>query len=40
MEIIRKSADRASSPELPFDYGVADMRKAIELAKIKVGSKH
>lgn len=35
MEIIRKSADRASHPELPFGYGVADMKKAMELAKIK-----
>ena len=39
MEIIRKSADRASYPELPFGYGIADMKKAMELAKIKVGSK-
>jgi len=37
MEIIRKSADRASHPELPFGYGIADMKKAMELAKIKVG---
>lgn len=35
MEIIRKSADRASNPELPFGYGIADMKKAMELAKIK-----
>jgi len=39
MEIIRKSADRASNPELPFGYGIADMKNAMELAKIKVGSK-
>jgi hypothetical protein len=35
LEIIRKSADRASHPELPFGYGIADMKKAMELAKIK-----
>lgn len=39
MEIIRKSADRAGHPELPFGYGIADMKKAMELARIKVGSK-
>lgn len=39
MEIIRNSADRANHPELPFGYGIADMKKAIELAKIKVGTK-
>lgn len=39
MEIIRKSADRANHPELPFGYGVADMSKAIELANIRSGSK-
>lgn len=39
MEIIRKSADRASNPELPFGYGIADMKKAMELAKIKASSK-
>ncbi|MBS7566683.1 S8 family serine peptidase [Mucilaginibacter sp. Bleaf8] len=39
MEIIRKSADRASHPELPFGYGIADMKKAMELAKIKVGAR-
>lgn len=39
MEIIRKSADRAGKPELPFGYGIADMKKAMELAKIKAGSK-
>jgi len=39
MEIIRKSADRASQPELPFGYGIADMKKAMDLAKIKAGSK-
>jgi hypothetical protein len=39
MEIIRKSADRANHPELPFGYGVADMSKAIELAKTRLGSK-
>jgi hypothetical protein len=37
LEIIRKSADRANSPELPFGYGIADMKNAMELAKIKVG---
>ncbi|RQO64145.1 serine protease [Pedobacter sp. KBW01] len=39
LEIIRKSADRASQPELPFGYGIADMKKAMELAKIRAGSK-
>lgn len=39
MDIIRKSADRASQPELPFGYGVADMKKAMELARLKVVSK-
>jgi subtilisin family serine protease len=39
MEIIRKSADRVSYPELPFGYGIADMKKAMELAKIKAASK-
>lgn len=35
MEIIRKSGDRADRPELPFGYGIANMKKAMELAKIK-----
>jgi len=35
MEVIRKSADRANQPELPFGYGIADMKKAMELAKAK-----
>jgi hypothetical protein len=39
MEILRKSADRANHPELPFGYGIADMGKALELARIKVRSK-
>ncbi|NQX40740.1 S8 family serine peptidase [Pedobacter steynii] len=39
MEIIRKSADRAGNPQLPFGYGIADMKKAMELAKIKASSK-
>ncbi|WP_207421147.1 S8 family peptidase [Desertivirga brevis] len=39
LEIIRKSADRASNPALPYGYGIVDMKKAMELAKIKVGSK-
>lgn len=39
IEIIRKSADRASDPKLPFGYGIADMKKAMELARIKVGLK-
>lgn len=39
LEIIRKSADRASKPELPFGYGIADMKKAMELARTKTNSK-
>jgi len=39
MEVIRNSANRASHPELPFGYGVADMKKAMELARIKVTAK-
>ena len=39
LEVIRRSADRAGNPVLPFGYGVADMQKAMELAKIKAGSK-
>ena len=39
MDILRKSADRASKPELPFGYGIADMKKAAELATIRVQSK-
>jgi len=39
LEVIRKSADRASNPVLPFGYGIADMKKAMELARIKSGSK-
>jgi hypothetical protein len=39
MEVIRKSADRASHPELPFGYGVANMERAMELAGLKVASK-
>ncbi|WP_159441031.1 S8 family peptidase [Pedobacter caeni] len=39
LEIIRKSADRASKPELPFGYGIADMKKAMELASAKGRSK-
>lgn len=39
LEIMRKSADRASNPELPFGYGIADMKKAMELAKIVSDSK-
>jgi subtilisin family serine protease len=37
LEVIRKSADRSSHPEMPFGYGIADMKKAMELAKVKVG---
>lgn len=39
MEIMRKSADRANNPELPFGYGIANMEKAMELAKTKVSAK-
>lgn len=35
MEIIRKSADRADHPVLPFGYGIADMKKAMELANVQ-----
>jgi len=40
MEIIRKSADRADQPELPFGYGIADMKKAMELAKVKAAGNY
>ncbi len=39
MDILRESADRASHPELPFGYGIADMKKAVELATTRVQSK-
>lgn len=39
LDVIRKSADRANRPELPFGYGIADMQKAMELAKAKTASK-
>lgn len=39
MDIIRKSADRYSHPQLPFGYGIADLKKAMELAKAKIDSK-
>ncbi len=39
MEIIRKSADRASNAELSFGYGIADMQKAMELARLKAGTR-
>jgi hypothetical protein len=35
MEVIRESADRAKNPEFPFGYGIVDMKKAMELARIK-----
>lgn len=39
LEILRQSGDRAGRPELPFGYGIADMRKAMELARVKSASK-
>lgn len=39
LDVIRKSADRAGNPVLPFGYGIADMKQAMELAKIKAASK-
>lgn len=35
LELIRKSADRAGKPEIPFGYGLPDMQKAMELAAPK-----
>ncbi|WP_316839394.1 S8 family serine peptidase [Pedobacter gandavensis] len=31
-EVIRKSADRANQPVIPFGYGIPDMQKAMDLA--------
>ncbi|MCD0489890.1 S8 family serine peptidase [Pedobacter sp. MC2016-14] len=33
LEIIRKSGDRAATPEVPYGNGIADMQKAMNLAK-------
>lgn len=33
LEVIRKSSDRGNNPALPYGYGVADMQKAMDLAK-------
>lgn len=33
MEIVRKSADKANNPVVPYGYGVPDMQKAMNLAK-------
>ncbi|KQM79062.1 serine protease [Pedobacter sp. Leaf216] len=39
MEVIRKSADRAGKPEVPFGYGIADMQKAMDLSKTITASR-
>ena len=39
MNIIRNSADRASQPELPYGYGIANMERALEMSRLKVNSK-
>lgn len=39
LEIMRKSANKANNPEIPFGYGITDMKKAMEIAKIKSDSK-
>ncbi|RBL90038.1 S8 family serine peptidase [Chitinophaga flava] len=38
--VIRQSGDRADKPELPFGFGVADMKKAMELADALVHKKY
>ena len=32
LDIIKKSADRYNSPELPYGWGLPDMKKAMEIA--------
>ena len=32
LDIIKKSADRYNSPELPYGWGIPDMKKAMEIA--------
>lgn len=33
LEIIRKSGDRAATPEVPYGNGIADMQKAMDMAR-------
>jgi len=37
LEIIRASADHATNPTLPVGYGLANMKQAMDLAKLKAG---
>jgi len=39
MDIMRESADRGNRPELPYGYGIVDMKKAMELAKKRLGNR-
>jgi subtilisin family serine protease len=39
IDVIRKSADRYNNPIMPYGYGIANMQKAMDLAKIVSDSK-
>jgi hypothetical protein len=39
LNVIRQSADRYSNPVMPFGYGIPDMQKAMQLAKVVSDSK-
>ncbi|SDE80033.1 Ig-like domain (group 2) [Mucilaginibacter pineti] len=39
MDVIRKSADRYNNPIMPYGYGIANMQKAMDLAKVVSDSK-
>ncbi|WP_412466615.1 S8 family serine peptidase [Pedobacter sp. KLB.chiD] len=39
MQVIRQSADRATKPEIPYGYGIANMQKAMELSKAITASR-
>ena len=38
-EILKESADRYTNPDVDYGYGIADMRKAMEIANNKTGVK-
>jgi subtilisin family serine protease len=39
LDVMRKSANRFNSPQLPYGYGIPDMQRAMELAQIVTGSR-
>jgi len=39
LDVMKRSANRYNSPELPYGYGIPDMQRAMELAQILTGLK-